>query len=104
MPPLIRSPIAGPNPRVNRRRHGRPLIEQPYADRRAGLDGLGLPGALIEATQAPAIKAELAANTAAAQALGVFGVPTFIVNGTHLFWGQYRLEHVGKALTGWAAP
>jgi 2-hydroxychromene-2-carboxylate isomerase len=55
-------------------------------------------------TQEPAIKAALAANTAAAREAGVFGVPTYVVNGRHLFWGQDRLELVGKALAGWAVP
>lgn len=69
------------------------------------LDGLGMPSAeWLAATQTPELKAELAANTAAAHAAGVFGVPTFIVDGKHLFWGQDRLELVAKALTGWNAP
>jgi 2-hydroxychromene-2-carboxylate isomerase len=72
---------------------------------RAILAGLGLPGeAWVAATQDPAIKAALAANTTAAREAGVFGVPTFIVDGKHLFWGQDRLDLVGKALTGWNPP
>jgi 2-hydroxychromene-2-carboxylate isomerase len=72
---------------------------------RAILDRLGMPSERwLAATQSPEIKAELAANTLAAQKAGVFGVPTFIVNGEHLFWGQDRLELVAKALTGWNAP
>jgi 2-hydroxychromene-2-carboxylate isomerase len=31
----------------------------------------------------------------------VFGVPTFVVNHTHLFWGQDRLDLVARALAGW---
>jgi len=58
----------------------------------------------IESTQDPAIKAELAANTAAAREAGVFGVPTFVVDGQHLFWGQDRLELVARALAGWTPP
>lgn len=58
----------------------------------------------IERTQDPAIKAELAANTAAAREAGVFGVPTFVVDGTHLFWGQDRLELVARTLAGWTTP
>ncbi|HWO23139.1 MAG TPA: DsbA family protein [Kofleriaceae bacterium] len=70
----------------------------------------GFPAGWIERTQDPALKARLAANTAAAQAAGVFGVPTFIVSATtsagpHLFWGQDRLELVGRALSGaWTPP
>lgn len=55
-------------------------------------------------TQDPAIKAQLADNTAAARAAGVFGVPTFVVDGKHLFWGQDRLELVARALAGWTPP
>ncbi|HZJ65882.1 MAG TPA: DsbA family protein [Kofleriaceae bacterium] len=58
----------------------------------------------IERTQDPAIKAQLAANTAAAREAGVFGVPTFIVDGKHMFWGQDRLDHVAHALAGWDPP
>ena len=71
---------------------------------RAILEAEGLPAAWLERTQDPAIKAALAANTAAAQATGVFGVPTFVVDGTHLFFGQDRIELVGKALAGWTPP
>jgi len=60
--------------------------------------------AWITRTQDPTVKAQLAAHTAAAAAAGVFGVPTFIVDGKHLFWGQDRLELVAKALAGWAVP
>ena len=65
------------------------------------LDENGLPRTWIERTSEPAIKARLAENTASAQAAGVFGVPTFVVNGTHLFWGQDRLDLVARALAGW---
>jgi 2-hydroxychromene-2-carboxylate isomerase len=55
----------------------------------AGLDGAGL----IAATQDPEVKAELAANTEAAVARGVFGVPTFFV-GDEMFFGKDRLGQV----------
>lgn len=78
---------------------------------RAILAAEGLPEGWVERTQDPAIKARLAANTAAAKEAGVFGVPTFIVSGAgssgpHLFWGQDRLELVGRALAGraWTPP
>ncbi|HSS00594.1 MAG TPA: 2-hydroxychromene-2-carboxylate isomerase [Kofleriaceae bacterium] len=60
--------------------------------------------AWLDRTQDAAIKAELAANTAAAREAGVFGVPTFVVDGKHLFWGQDRLELVARALAGWTPP
>jgi 2-hydroxychromene-2-carboxylate isomerase len=67
---------------------------------RAILAAEGLPEGWIERTADPAIKARLADNTAAAKERGVFGVPTFIVDGQHLFWGQDRLELVARALAG----
>ena len=49
---------------------------------------------LIQYTPAgPALDAE-------AQALGICGAPSFVVNGL-LFWGQDRLLFVEKALNGW---
>jgi 2-hydroxychromene-2-carboxylate isomerase len=44
------------------------------------------------------VKAQLRASTEAAAARGVFGVPTFVVDG-ELFWGQDRLDLVEDALT-----
>jgi len=61
----------------------------------------GLPAEWLERTQDPAIKAALAEETAAAAAAGVFGVPTFVVDGKVLIWGQDRLELVMRALGGW---
>ena len=55
------------------------------------LDGLGLPAAWIARTHEPAVKQQLIANTAEAKERGVFGVPTWIVDG-ELYWGQDRLE------------
>lgn len=73
---------------------------------RAILAAEGFPASWLERTQEPEIKARLAANTAAAQAAGAFGVPTFVVDGTHLFWGQDRLDLVARALEGraWTPP
>jgi 2-hydroxychromene-2-carboxylate isomerase len=71
---------------------------------RAILVEVGLPPTLVELAAAPASKAALVASTAAAQAAGVFGVPTMRVSdGTHrhLFWGQDRLDLVARALAGW---
>ena len=60
----------------------------------AGLDGRGL----LEATQDPAVKAELVANTEAAAARGVFGIPTFFV-GNEMFFGKERLGQLEQYLT-----
>ena len=65
---------------------------------RAILADTGLPPAWLERCTDPAVKEKLATETAAAKAAGVFGVPTFIVNGTHLYWGQDRLDLVADAL------
>lgn len=39
------------------------------------------------------IKARLRSETAAAQALGIFGAPTFALRDGELFWGDDRLRH-----------
>ena len=79
---------------------------------RAILAAEGFPEGWLARTTEPALKARLAANTAAAREAGAFGVPTFVVppgggaapGGPLLFWGQDRLELVGRALAGraWA--
>lgn len=78
---------------------GRDLEDE--ATLRGALADLGLPAEWFERTKEPEIKAALAANTTAAAAAGVFGVPTFIVDGKVLVWGQDRLELVMRALGGW---
>lgn len=60
-----------------------------------GFDG----PALLARTQDPEIKAKLAANTDAAVARGVFGIPTFFV-GDEMFFGKDRLDQVEEALLG----
>jgi len=60
-----------------------------------GFDG----PALLARTQEPAIKEKLAANTEAAVARGVFGIPTFFV-GDAMFFGKDRLAQVEEALLG----
>jgi 2-hydroxychromene-2-carboxylate isomerase len=54
--------------------------------------------ALIAGTQDPAIKQELKDNTAAAQSLGVPGVPTFRLPDGQLIWGQDRMDVVASLL------
>lgn len=58
-----------------------------------GFDG----PALLARTQQDAIKAKLIANTEAAVARGVFGIPTFFVDG-EMFFGKDRLDQVEDAL------
>ncbi|PCI59804.1 MAG: disulfide bond formation protein DsbA [Kordiimonadales bacterium] len=49
--------------------------------------------ALLAATQDPAVKAELIANTEAAVKRGAFGIPTFYI-GDEMFFGKERLAQV----------
>ncbi len=64
------------------------------------LDAAGLNGQeLVARTRAPEVKAALAREVEEALALGIFGVPTFLVDG-ELFWGNDRLDHVALYLDG----
>jgi 2-hydroxychromene-2-carboxylate isomerase len=67
----------------------RPILE------RLGLDA----PALVAQANAPEAKAALRANTEAAIAAGVFGVPTAAVDG-ELFWGVDALPHLDDFLGG----
>jgi 2-hydroxychromene-2-carboxylate isomerase len=60
-----------------------------------GLDG----EAIVAATQDPAVKEALKANTDEAIRRGAFGAPTFFV-GEEMFWGNDRLELLRAYLTG----
>ena len=62
---------------------------------RAGCEG----PALVARTREPEVKAALVAETRAAVARGVFGVPTLDVDG-ELFWGNDRLEYAALRLQG----
>jgi 2-hydroxychromene-2-carboxylate isomerase len=56
------------------------------------LEGLGqTPAAWLDRAQSQPVKDALRANTEGAQALGVFGAPTFLAQG-EVFWGGDRLE------------
>lgn len=54
----------------------------------AGLD----PAAVAAGAASPEAKAALFATTAAAEAAGVFGAPSFVAADGELFWGDDRLE------------
>jgi len=60
--------------------------------------GLASPDLAARAS-APAVKRALQERTAAAIAAGVFGVPTFELEG-ELFWGHDRLDHLAARLEG----
>jgi 2-hydroxychromene-2-carboxylate isomerase len=53
--------------------------------------------AFTQAIDSQPIKDRLKADTGAAAARGVFGVPTFFV-GDQMFWGQDRMDFVARAL------
>lgn len=55
------------------------------------LQAVGQPARVLEVAQLPEAKARLRMETERAQALGIFGAPTFGVGG-ELFWGNDRLE------------
>ena len=62
------------------------------------IDSAGLDSAsLLAAAQTDRVKLNLADNTAAAVARGVFGVPTFFV-GDDMFFGKDRLGQVEEAI------
>ena len=63
----------------------------------AALAESGLDPTLLERAQAPEVKAKLIANTDAAVARGVFGIPTFFAGG-EIFFGKDRLRDVEEAL------
>ena len=55
------------------------------------------PGDFIDRTERADVKEKLKANTESAVARGVFGAPTFFVNG-EMFFGQDRLDFVEEML------
>lgn len=66
----------------------------------ATLDAAGLSGrAIVESAGSPEVKARLKAQTDQALELGIFGVPTMIVEG-ELFWGVDSLGFVEQRLRG----
>jgi len=80
-------------------RDGQPAGSEPNLSeclREIGQD----PGRVIEAATSPAIEDGLASETERAKRLGVFGAPSFVVDG-EVFWGDDRLEDaVSWSLTG----
>jgi 2-hydroxychromene-2-carboxylate isomerase len=55
------------------------------------------PAQLLALTAEPEVKDKLKADTQEAVARGVFGAPTFFVDG-RMYWGQDRLDFVKEAL------
>lgn len=54
--------------------------------------------AVLARTQDPAVKKALIDATEAAVKAGVFGAPTWVVDGKELFWGQDRIPLVEREL------
>ena len=59
---------------------------------------LGLPAALLAQSHSQAVQERYEAYTQAAIDAGVFGAPSYVVNG-EIFWGQDRLDFVERALS-----
>jgi carboxymethylenebutenolidase len=59
----------------------------------------GLPADLLTQADAPQVAARYAAHTQAAIDAGVFGSPSYVVEG-ELFWGQDRLDFLERRLRG----
>jgi 2-hydroxychromene-2-carboxylate isomerase len=57
----------------------------------------GLPGTLTAAAAAPEIAEAIAGYTQQALDAGVFGAPSYVVDG-EIFWGQDRLDFVARRL------
>ena len=57
----------------------------------------GLPAQLVKEAVSGDVQKEYDDNTAAAIAVGVFGAPTYCVDG-EMFWGQDRLEFLARRL------
>ena len=61
------------------------------------LDRTGLNDALQSQAQQPAVQYVYEANTRDAIDAGVFGAPSYVVNG-EIFWGQDRLNFLERVL------
>ena len=61
------------------------------------------PEPVLAAAKSEACAATYAANTAAALEAGVFGAPSYVLDG-EVFWGQDRIECLDEALTSARPP
>jgi 2-hydroxychromene-2-carboxylate isomerase len=57
----------------------------------------GLPEARLDDAQAPEVQARYDADSQHAIEIGVFGAPSYVVDG-EIFWGQDRLDFVARRL------
>ena len=67
------------------------------------LAALGLPESRLEESKAAPIQARYEGGTQAAIELGVFGAPSYVIDG-EIFWGQDRLDFVERRLRQGARP
>lgn len=63
------------------------------------LSEAGLPAVLLDDAAAPAVAEACAGYTARAIDAGVFGAPSYVVDG-EIFWGQDRLDFLARRLAG----
>ncbi|MBX3637186.1 MAG: 2-hydroxychromene-2-carboxylate isomerase [Rubrivivax sp.] len=61
------------------------------------LSEAGLPAARMDDAQSDAVARAFQAHTDAAIAAGVFGAPSYVIDG-EIFWGQDRLDFVARRL------
>ena len=59
----------------------------------------GLEASRLEQSYSQAVQERYEANTEQAIQAGVFGAPSYLIDG-ELFWGQDRLDFVERRLTG----
>ena len=70
----------------------------------ATANGVGLPGEyLLDASRGPDTERIYAENTARALDAGVFGSPTYFLNG-EMFWGQGRIDLLEEAISSGREP
>lgn len=67
------------------------------AELAAMLAAAGLPAQRLAESQSPEVQARFEANTQQAIDAGVFGAPSYVVDG-ELFWGQDRLDFLERRL------
>ena len=56
---------------------------------------------LLSRCNEPEVRNALRRNTERARSLGLYGVPTWLINNDIACWGQDRIDHVARALAGW---
>ena len=56
-----------------------------------------MPAGRLQQSESPAVQQRYEANTRKAIEAGVFGAPSYVIDG-EIFWGQDRLAFVERAL------